>query len=214
MTCARSLSSSRESWGATACPTSRCAAVPNFFSSYCCVTTNPCFPVKVWSSQGDAWNACVSCEWWRCSRTISSEEELLSSCSSVWIPVPMTWFKNRLWQEWTYVLTASRGYRTLNIPPSELGLQLREQTFGGGLSYQLSFPNLIFRLEFFHFHLCAHTCHPLLSTFFSLLLILGYLHHHPILSHWRSTAVSFVYIRSDRGNWPSWNATAADLALI
>lgn len=110
----------------------------------------------------------------------------------------MTWFKNGLRQEWTYVLSAQRGYWTLKVPLSAFTWpQFREQTFCG---YLLSFCNLIsYSINSFTFT-CAHTFHmPFFLLLFSFLLILIHPHHHSILSHIKSNACLFcIHVLRDR----------------
>lgn len=101
----------------------------------------------------------------------------------------MTWFKNRLRQEWPYVLSAQRGYWTLKVAPSAFTwLQFREQT---SCSYLLSFCNLIScsMNDFAFTFVPTPSTRTLLLLF--LLIILIYRHHHPILSRVKSNACLF-----------------------
>lgn len=125
---------------------------------------------------------CLECQRWgpRLRLVEMQQDQVnlsLNSCFLVWILVLMTWFKNGLQQEWTYVLSAQRGYWTLKVPLSAFTrLQFREQTFCGCL---LSFWNLIsYSINSFTFTFAPtpSTC----TSFFT--FIFFFAHSHPSTS--------------------------------
>lgn len=63
-------------------------------------------------------------------------------------------------------------------PPLWSWLQFGKQSFSSHLGFHTAVSSLT--LNFFHFLPCAHTCHPLPFTFFSLFFVLADLQHRPL----------------------------------